>query len=253
VRIARWRRSSDVIARIVTVAVALVATVFSLAAQAPLAFKVASWNIRSGMGLKALTGGIGPMFSHTTQNCTDPSQPMNAWGWGLPQRALVASVGSDPSVIALGLQEAWGCGRPENVRSVLGWNHASGQHNGTALLARHGISGPLLVQQIATSGIDGTENQFLLGADVCVDAACAATARIYTVHFAGIDEAQSRSRRRTPLRSSRQRQRRRAASSSAISTITNATSSSNRAARRSRNRPASGSGPNTDSSTHGSG
>lgn len=163
---------------------------WSLFADAPLLFKVANWNIRSGMGVKALTGGVGAMFSSDTQNCTDTSKPMNAWGWGLPQQALTEAIAGDPSVIALGLQEAWGCGKPGNVRQVLGWNYASADLNGTALLARNGIRGALFTQRIATRGIDGTEDQYLFGADVCVDAACTATARVYTVHYSGLDDAQ---------------------------------------------------------------
>jgi Endonuclease/Exonuclease/phosphatase family len=169
-------------------------------AQTPASFKVASWNIRSGMGIKALSGGYGPMFSSSTHNCTNPAQPMNAWGWGLPQRALIATIANDSSVIALGLQEAWGCGKPSNVRNVLGWTYASHELNGTALLARYGIKGPLFIKQIATRGIDGTEDQYLFGADVCADRTCVTTARIYTVHYAGLDEAQIAIQTRNTIR-----------------------------------------------------
>jgi endonuclease/exonuclease/phosphatase family metal-dependent hydrolase len=187
--VTRPEQECAVVARVCLV-VSGIAVSVALAGQAPPVFKVASWNIRSGMGLRALSGGLGPMFSHQTHNCTDPTQPMNAWGWGLPQRALRDAVGSDPAVIALGLQEAWACGRPSNVRDVLGWAYASHDLNGTALLARYGIRGDLFTQRIATRGIDGTEDQYLFGADVCTDSSCTGTVRTYTVHFAGLDEAQ---------------------------------------------------------------
>ena len=151
-------------------------------------FRVANWNIRSGMGIKALSGGHGDMFSSATANCTDTTKPMNAWGWGLPQNALRAAIGGDSSVIALGLEEAWGCGSPANVRSELGWKYASNELNGTALLARYGINGSLLVQRIATGGVDSPEDQYLFGADVCIDDSCTRTVRVYVVHFAGSDD-----------------------------------------------------------------
>ena len=166
------------------------ALVTSASAQPAIMFKAASWNIRSGMGIKAFSGGFGPLFSSNTSNCTDPTRPMNAWGWGLPQQALTETLSGDPAVIALGLQEAWGCASPENVRRVLGWKYASGELNGTALLARHGIKGLLVTERIATRDVDATEDQYLFGADVCLDAGCTTTARIYTVHYAGADHAQ---------------------------------------------------------------
>jgi hypothetical protein len=45
---------------------------------------------------------------------------VNAWGVGIVQRALASGPGSDPSVLAVGLAEAWICGSAENVRRTLG-------------------------------------------------------------------------------------------------------------------------------------
>src|SRR5262245_31093463 len=143
-------------------------------AQQRVTFKVANWNIRSGMGIKALSGGLGPMFDSNTQNCTDSTIPMNAWGWRLPQQAL-GVIANDSSVIALGLQEAWHCGSPENVRRALGWPYNSGELNGTAMLTRYGIRGSLLTPRIATRGVDSTEDRYMFGADVCIDASCSST------------------------------------------------------------------------------
>jgi hypothetical protein len=121
-------------------------------------------------------------WSHETLNCTDRSQPMNAWGMGLPQ-AQLERIKSDPTIIALALQEAWNCGAPQNVNEVLGFKTASRARNGTALLARHGFSGPVTYHEI-----DARANQWLIGGDVCVEAGCAATIPIYSVHFGDTTE-----------------------------------------------------------------
>src|SRR5688572_16954951 len=75
------------------------------------AFKVATWNIRSGMGIRGFTT---TNWDHTTVNCTDRSKPMNAWGMGLPQVEL-ERIRADQSVIAMALQESWYCGAPNSV------------------------------------------------------------------------------------------------------------------------------------------
>lgn len=137
-------------------------------------FKVATWNIRSGMGIRGFTT---TSWSSDTTNCTDRSKPVNAWGMGLPQAEL-ERIRADQSIVALALQEAWSCGSPQNVNGVLGFKSASGERNGTALLARYGLSGPVKYQQI-----DAKANQWLIGGDVCLDAACTTTVPIYSAHF----------------------------------------------------------------------
>src|SRR5215204_1012128 len=66
--------------------------------------RVAFWNVRSGKGIIALSGHAAPFVD--TTNCTDPSQPLNAWGTGASQRAMTGAL-SDPSVVALGVAESW--------------------------------------------------------------------------------------------------------------------------------------------------
>src|SRR5689334_17959305 len=82
-------------------------------------FKVAFYNIQSGKGMQPVAGGVST-FADTT-NCTDRTQPLNAWGAGVVQAELTARIGNDPSVVALGLAEAWPCATPDAVRQVLGW------------------------------------------------------------------------------------------------------------------------------------
>jgi endonuclease/exonuclease/phosphatase family metal-dependent hydrolase len=140
-------------------------------------YRVATWNIRSGDGRCPI--GIACPFNDETQNCTDGTQPRNAWAYGVPQAEL-AGLNQDASVIALGLQEAWGCGEPGPVKAALGWPYASPEYNGTALLARFGISGTLQVKMLS---LPGQEQAYVLGADVCADAVCSATLRVYVTHL----------------------------------------------------------------------
>jgi hypothetical protein len=141
---------------------------------APRVFKVATWNIRSGMGIRGFNT---TSWSHDTLNCTDRSQPLNAWGIGLPQAEL-GHIKDDPAIVAMALQEAWHCGDPQNVNGVLGFKTASGEREGTALLARYGFSGGVKYQQF-----DPKANQWLIGGDVCLDAGCSATIPMFSAHF----------------------------------------------------------------------
>src|SRR5205814_892059 len=76
--------------------------------EAPVRFKVATWNIRSGMGIRGFTT---TSWSSDTLNCTDRSQLLNAWGIGLPQQEL-EQIRDDASIVAFATQEAWNCGNP---------------------------------------------------------------------------------------------------------------------------------------------
>src|SRR3954447_22940658 len=67
------------------------------------AFKVATWNIRSGMGI---AGFATKNWTSDTLNCTDRSQPLNAWGMGLPQEEL-GKIRDDLAIVAFAVQEAW--------------------------------------------------------------------------------------------------------------------------------------------------
>jgi hypothetical protein len=143
----------------------------------PRTFKVATWNIRSGKGIRGFTT---TSWSSDTANCTDHSQPLNAWGIGLTQAAL-GKVRDDQSVVAMALQEAWFCGSPQNVQAVVGFKTASTDRNGTGFLARYGLSGAMKYLDIGGA-------QTLIGGDVCLDPACTATIPMYSVHFDGSAE-----------------------------------------------------------------
>src|SRR5262249_49373694 len=139
--------------------------------------RVATWNIRSGEGRCPIA--LACPFTDSTANCANTSAPLNAWGHGIPQAELLA-LNKDPTLVAIGIQEGWGCGTPAAVKGVLGWPFASASFNGTALIARFGISGE--VQSTVVSP-DGLEPEYVIGADVCVDAHCSATVRVYVAHL----------------------------------------------------------------------
>jgi endonuclease/exonuclease/phosphatase family metal-dependent hydrolase len=145
--------------------------------------KVGFYNIRAGKGVLALPGRTTPFVDNN--NCTDSSQPMNAWGVGFVQRELVAKIGNDPAVIALGLGEAWAdlCASPERVRATLGWKAKSTPNNGLAIVARHGFSGSVTVQQLDTSQSSNGEPRYVAHARVCVDAACSGTFDVFVTHM----------------------------------------------------------------------
>jgi endonuclease/exonuclease/phosphatase family metal-dependent hydrolase len=142
-------------------------------------FKVATWNIRSGMGIRGFTTTT---WDHTTVNCTDRSKPLNAWGIGLPQAEL-ERLRADQTIVAVAIQEAWYCGSPANVNSVLGFRTASQERNGVALLARHGFATPVVYHQI-----DVKEGRWLIGGDVCLNPACTQAMPMYSTHFGAADE-----------------------------------------------------------------
>lgn len=143
-------------------------------------FKVANWNVRSGMGIN----GKNPQIDHSTTDCR-----LNASKPGGPFWPAMDAIKNDPAVIALGMQEAWACATPEAVRDHLGWRQATPERNGTTLIARHGLLGKHVVEQIAFKGVDGaSEDQWLLGGDVCVDADCRSTLRVYSAHFTAPDD-----------------------------------------------------------------
>ena len=147
----------------------------------PQAFTVATWNVRSGMGIQ----GFGTRsWSHETLNCTDRRKPLNAWGIGLPQREL-RRIREDASIVALAVQEAWNCGSPENLNSVLGFKGSTRTRNGVALLARFGFSGNHIEHPI------GTDNykSWLVGGRLCLNSACSDTIPMFSTHFGAKEDA----------------------------------------------------------------
>lgn len=163
----------QVIAFLVTAS--MVALAGGPAASQSMRFKVATWNVRSGMGIQ---GFATRHWSHDTLNCTDDTKPMNAWGIGLPQREL-RRIAEDTSIVVLAVQEAWNCGRPENLNSVLGFKTATRERNGVGLIARYGLDGPAIEQRIGGGGYDS----WLVGGRVCLDASCSATLPVFSTHW----------------------------------------------------------------------
>jgi hypothetical protein len=141
--------------------------------QAPTGtFKVATWNIRSGLGI---AGFNTTNWTSDTINCSDRSQPVNAWGMGLPQVEL-GRIRDDQSIVAFAVQEAWNCGNPTNVNSVLGFKDITGERNGTALAARHGFA---TAPTFTSLGGD----DWIVGGPVCLDAACSASIPVFSTHW----------------------------------------------------------------------
>ena len=143
------------------------------------AFKVATWNIRSGMGIR----GFGTTsWSHDTVNCNDRSKPVNAWGIGLPQAQLERLAG-DPEIVAVAFQEAWNCASTEAINAILGFKGVSRELEGVALVARYGFAGALKYERI-----DAAANRWLIGGDVCIDVMCARTMPMFATHFGGTSD-----------------------------------------------------------------
>jgi len=179
------------------VTVALVTLVLPRSAVVPSAqsrFEIAFYNIRSGKGSQPLRGH--PSAFAESDNCTDTKKPINAWGAGVVQRELTTRLNGDADrrgagargvdVVALGLAEAWNCARPSAVRQALGWNTATDERNGTALVARFGIRGsPRWVQLDTSRNTNPKDTAWTLGAAVCLDTDCRATIDVYVTHWAG--------------------------------------------------------------------
>ncbi len=143
------------------------------------AFKTAFYNIMSGLGQAGLPGSPTPFAS--TYNCTDSAQPLNAWGTGFVQAELVASIAKDPSVVVLGLAEAWRCATPEAVQQALGWASRTGVRNGQAVIARYGFAGPETWLQLDTSrNVAPADTKWVVRVPVCLDAGCSRW-----VHYVG--------------------------------------------------------------------
>lgn len=161
--------------------VAVVAPVNAVAQTTP-TFKVAWFNIQSGKGEPAMPGHTST-FSDTT-NCTDTTQPLNAWGVGKIQKELVDKVGSDPRMVAIGLAEAWFCGTEGNVQKLLGWKAKSGNQNGVTMVAKYGFAGPQEWVQLDTSlNPNPVDTMWVLRVPVCLDAACSQSINIFASHW----------------------------------------------------------------------
>jgi endonuclease/exonuclease/phosphatase family metal-dependent hydrolase len=141
-------------------------------------FKVATWNIRSGMGVH---GFATTTWNSDTLNCTDRSKPMNAWGVGLPQKEL-ERIRQDPAIVVLALQEAWNCGSPQHVNEVLQFKTPAIEQEGVSLLARYGFAGKPRFEQI-----DAKNHRWIESGRVCLDASCSASLQMFATHLGGSD------------------------------------------------------------------
>jgi endonuclease/exonuclease/phosphatase family metal-dependent hydrolase len=137
-------------------------------------FKVATWNIRSGMGVR---GFATQDWDDETLNCSDRSKPLNAWGLGLPQKVL-AEIAVDQAIVAIGLNEAWNCAAPDKVNAELHFKAMSREQQGVVLLARHGMAGPFVYEQI-----DAEDDRWAIGGPVCLDAGCSAAVIMFATHL----------------------------------------------------------------------
>ena len=145
--------------------------------------KIAFWNVKSGKGQIALPGH--PALFADTTNCTPNTTPTNAWGIGQVQAELQNTL-SDPSVVALGVAEAWFCATPESIRAVLGWKAKTSNQNGVALVARYGFAGPEQWLQLDTSLNDSpADTMWVLRIPVCLDAYCLQSIPVYVTHWLG--------------------------------------------------------------------
>jgi hypothetical protein len=151
----------------------------SLLAAAPATFKLATWNVRSGMGI---AGFETRHWSHGTLNCTDRTKPMNAWGIGLPQKEL-ERLKADPAIVALAVQESWNCGNAAQLNSVLGFKTIAQGRNGVVLIARHGFSSKPTLHRVGAK-----YDSWIVGGPVCLDAECSAAVPAFSTHWGGSDE-----------------------------------------------------------------
>ena len=166
------------------VGAALAAPPAAIAQSAPGSFKVAWLNIQAGKGEPGMPGHL-VRFADTA-NCTDATQPINAWGIGMVQQHLTSSVGNDPKVVALGLAESWAsvCGSPENVRRLLGWKSRTSERNGVAMVAKYGFAGPEDWRQLDTTlNPNPADTMWVLRIPVCLDAACSQSMNMFAAHW----------------------------------------------------------------------
>jgi exonuclease III len=171
------------VTRTVLAALALTALAVSGSSSAEAPVKIAFYNIRSGQGVQPLRGRTASFAN--VANCTDTSKPVNAWGTGVVQKTLAGSVGKDPSVVALGLAEAWKnvCASAERVRELLGWKAASSTQNGVALVARYGLHGEQWQQLDTSRNTNPKDTAWVLRASVCLEPQCHDTLTTYIAHW----------------------------------------------------------------------
>ena len=168
---------------LLVIVASLTAGTFARAAQ-PRTFKLAFYNIRSGIGIQPLRHRHAP-FAETV-NCNPTMGAINAWGVGIVQAELAKAIKSDPLVLALGLAEAWNCASPGNVRQVLGWKADSSERNGVAIVARYGFAGKVVWLELDTSRNNNRrDTMWIVRGSVCTEASCNASIDLYAAHWSG--------------------------------------------------------------------
>lgn len=154
----------------------------------PPSIKIAFYNLRGGQGSPALPGHPAPFVE--TKNCDPRSGPANAWGAGLIQRELKASVGADSAIVAFGVAESYLCAPPDEVLQLLGWKASTDERNGVGLLARYGFARVPEWRQLDTSrNEEPNDTMWVVGAPVCLDASCRETLDVYATHWYGTGPA----------------------------------------------------------------
>jgi endonuclease/exonuclease/phosphatase family metal-dependent hydrolase len=78
--------------------------------------------------------------------------------------------------VALAVQEAWNCGNPSNINSVLGFKDVSREQSGVALLARYGFASPPSYVKISS-------DESMIGGPVCLNAACSSSLPMFSTHW----------------------------------------------------------------------
>lgn len=157
--------------------------------ELPSTFKIAFLNIQAGRGEPGFPGRT-CVFQDTT-NCSDLTQPLNAWGHGVIQDELIRVVQNDPEVIAIGLAEAWEtlCGSGRQVQALLGWAARTGTRNGTTMVSRYGFAGPEQWLQLDTSlNNNPADTAWVLRVPVCLDAGCSRSVDVFAAHWYGTGE-----------------------------------------------------------------
>ena len=158
--------------------IAALTAVHPLAAQTT--FKVAQWNLRGGQGVLELAGK--PHLFDAGSDCA-----VNAWGSGYMKNELVNKIKNDPDVIALGLNEGYGCAGPSEVQALLGWAAHSNQLNGNGIIAKFGFAGTPEFYELLPPGTP--DQMYVVYAQVCRNSTCSATVDVFLAHWGGGGQA----------------------------------------------------------------
>jgi hypothetical protein len=165
--------------------VCTVTFVTSLMAAAPAAaqtFKVAQWNLRGGQGVAEIPGQ--PHLFDVYGGCA-----VNAWGSGYMQNELVNKIKNDPDVIALGLNEWYGCAGPTEVQALLGWAAHTNQLNGNGIIAKFGFPSGFTPEFYELLPPGTPDQMYVVYAQVCRNSACSATVDVFLAHWGGGGQA----------------------------------------------------------------